>query len=347
MQIVSSRNLFLDSSKNIHGTSDDFKLQLNEHGIVAGDGQQIRLSLVQFSMYNNLYNVNPSNNSFHVRTTTNLGTLEDRLQIPSGNYPTVASIMHAFAEALADNLLLHARIATVNAGLTVTVGGPTFSSQPYPLDNETFENGNRIIRFKMTFSANHNISDCRVGCLPDNQDSYALFGVDLIDEITVNSDMSFNVIRNSSTEISVYGKYPMQLSTSSQIYLRTDCQNSNIEMPGFANSDTSDVLSSNILGVIQMDSEFCHYESAHNEFFITLSNKQLNTIRFYLTDKRNRKLPLANSSYEQNKTGNFFYTAIIRIDILQVTHPHYLETVPRPLPDYKKQNNFNMLMPPL
>ena len=89
----------------------------------------------------------------------------------------------------------------------------------------------------------------------------------------------------SANEIIFQGKYPMQRSTSPQVYLRCDLPNDNIEsaslnriVPSGADFSGDSSLSSNILGVFQKDFEFSHYDLLGDEFFINLRSKSLSHI---------------------------------------------------------------------
>ena len=67
--MISSRNLFIDTSAGLNGSQgDNITLQLGAHSINAASGQQLKLTLSYFSMYKNWYSIN-SNNS-KVRLTT-------------------------------------------------------------------------------------------------------------------------------------------------------------------------------------------------------------------------------------------------------------------------------------
>ena len=74
--IVHSRNVFIDTtSGNNQSQGDDFNLELGANMLQAQDGQYMRLTLVNFNMYNNLYNVNATNNQF--RVVSRYGPAED------------------------------------------------------------------------------------------------------------------------------------------------------------------------------------------------------------------------------------------------------------------------------
>ena len=63
--IIHSRNLFIDTSTG-SGKGDEFNLELGANQISAGDGQFLRLTLVSFNCYNNIYPINSTNNQFRV-----------------------------------------------------------------------------------------------------------------------------------------------------------------------------------------------------------------------------------------------------------------------------------------
>ena len=72
MSVIASRNLYIDSSSDV-GQGDNFTLQLGGDSIRAGYGQVLKMTLVNFNMYNNSYKVNETNNKiecFTVHTDT-------------------------------------------------------------------------------------------------------------------------------------------------------------------------------------------------------------------------------------------------------------------------------------
>jgi len=72
-QVVNSYNLFIDSAKDVGGAAgkgDSFSLQLGADSIQAQDGQFLRLTLQEFSMYTNFYMVNINNCRFRLTDDT-------------------------------------------------------------------------------------------------------------------------------------------------------------------------------------------------------------------------------------------------------------------------------------
>ena len=80
--IISSRNLFIDTSADLNGSQgDNITLQFGADSIHAASGQQLKLTLSYFSMYRNWYSININNSK--VRLTTDSNATE--LVIPSSN----------------------------------------------------------------------------------------------------------------------------------------------------------------------------------------------------------------------------------------------------------------------
>ena len=99
-QVVNSYNLFIDSAKDVGGAAgkgDSFSLQLGADSIQAQDGQFLRLTLQEFSMYTNFYMVNINNCRF--RLTDDAAATE--LLLTQQNYKNVADVAANFATALA------------------------------------------------------------------------------------------------------------------------------------------------------------------------------------------------------------------------------------------------------
>ena len=72
-EVVNSHNLFIDSAKDVGGAAgkgDSFSLQLGADSIQAQDGQFLRLTLQEFSMYTNFYMVNINNCRFRLTDDT-------------------------------------------------------------------------------------------------------------------------------------------------------------------------------------------------------------------------------------------------------------------------------------
>ena len=358
--IIHSRNLFIDTTSG-SGKGDEFNLELGANMLQAQDGQFMRLTLVNFNMYNNIYAVNSTNNQF--RVVSRYGPPQDVSQflglstlhsIPSKNYKSPGDIALAFAQAVQTQVQADARIASGNNALTTTLSGITTVDVQPPQGDGFSSTGDRILQFKITTSVPHTLTSVKIECLERLGESWMLLGGDrLVDQYLVGTNtLGPGVVNQNSlistvttNEILIQGRYPMQRSTSPQVYLRCDLPNDNIETASLnkivrtgVNFDGDSSLSSNILGVFQLDHEFAHYDNQENEFFLNLRSKSLSHIRLFLTDRKNRKLTHAVSSGDDNQStlGNLSFSCIIRIDTIQANIPRQLSVTPQPLPDLKK-----------
>lgn len=231
----------------------------------------------------------------------------------------------------------------------------------------------------------HGILTLLIQTLGSDGDCYCILG-SLRDDTDTASFNSFNVDLNpdgTNTQIRVRGYFPMQRMTDPYVYLRCgSSQNGSLEMAVLsdsaitASSNNSDITSSDIFAKLKRDVEFISYDNGMgDEYFINLQQRKLSSIRFTLTDSKNRKLGrkrtesssgtgagLFNTSsntthiltgrqyleattkgytnLNQSTLGNLFFTAVVRVDIIKTSNPSRLDTpaLPLPLPARKAQN---------
>lgn len=343
--IIASRNLFIDSSADV-GEGDNFTLQLGQESIRAMDGQQLRLSLLQFNMYSNFYQVNATNNK--IKLTTSVKSTD--LIIPSQNYETVGSIALAFANTVLTQVLADARTSSsLGTGLTASVSGLTATDVEPSTRIQPNGTGDRLLKFKVDFSAAHTLTAFRLQCLESEGESFALLGGDRITD-SASTASSLTVSIASTTQLTVEGLYPMQRSTSPEIYLRCTLPNSNIESSSLSGLGpfTNHTMGSNILGCFQTQFEFVHYDiRSDQDFYMNLRTKDLNSLRLFLTDRKSRPLGRVHGSgsksaagpgVAQSTLGNLFFTCVLRIDTVQATIPRFLKAPVQPMPDLKKSS---------
>ena len=359
--------MFIDSTSG-SGQGDEFNLELGANMLQAQDGQFMRLTLVNFNMYNNLYRVNNTNNKF--RVVSRYGAAEDVSQILGlstlhsiypQNYKSCGDLALNFALTVQAQVQADARIASGNNALTTTLSGiNTVDVQPHRNDGFS-STGDRILQFKITTSVPHTLTSVKIECLERLGESWMLLGGDrLVDQYLVGTNtlgpgaLGENSLISTITanEIIIQGRYPMQRSTSPQVYLRCDVPNDNIETASLnkvvrsgVNFDGDSSLSSNILGVFQLQHEFAHYDLLGDEFFLNLRSKRLSHLRLTLTDSKNRKLTHAVSSGDDNQStlGNLSFSCVIRVDTVQANIPRQLQVTPQPLPDLKKSGILSTL----
>jgi len=378
-QIVNSINFFVDSERSsvvgdTQSKGDDLQLGFEGNTIECKDGEVIRLSLVDFHMPNNQYNIDARNSQGTIICTVNgnamaagvVATLVDR-----GNYYDVDDIAVNFAKNLAAAL---GSLSGVPAGLgllaitnnnladltTTTTGWTSVAGILGKPEKKLLDVS---ISFKTTASpttaAAHTITALKISCQSANGELYLVLGGERGDNVN-NLDNSFK-ITITSLAIRVQGYFPMQLITEPHVYLRCTLGQNGLESSILGSDETTynnDIVGSNILAKIARTPEsFSYFGNSQNEFFLTLQQRKLNSIGLFLTDSKSRPISRPKNSgsgtsaglettsgsevtYEketQSTKGNLYFTATIRIDIIKVYNPNKLQSEPPPMPPFPRK----------
>ena len=362
-EIVNSFNLFVDSEKSSlvgdrQSEGDDVHIHFEGQTIEAGDGENIRLSLLNFTMFNNIYMININNSRFNVRgaSGTNPSFL-DVVNIDRKNYKNLKDVATSFATNLGTYL------ATKSAATT-------FENTTILPDTLTLgATDNRLLDITLTAKNGggstiaHGITDLKIQCLEAEGESSVILGGNRQDDAT---DITFSSLKITiaTNTIRVQGYFPMQRLSDPYVYLRCNNAQSGLEMSVLSNDRgiyNTDIINSDIFAKLFRDVEYINYESnTGEEYFMNLQQRKLANLRLFLTDSKGRKLGrtstqrdlgtaagLVDSNLEfesnlQNKTGNLFFTAVIRVDIVKNRSPVKLETegVRPPLPAREAQSTY-------
>jgi hypothetical protein len=362
-EVVNSFNLFVDSEKSTlvgdrQSEGDDVHIHFEGNTIESGDGENIRLSLLNFTMFNNTYMVNINNSRFNVRggSTTSASFLSV-VNIDRKNYSNLQDLATSFATNLGTYL------ATISAATTFE------NTTILPNTTTMSATDNRLLDITLTSKDGagstiaHGITDLKIQCLESEGESYVILGGNRQDDST---DTTFNSLKITiaTNTIRVQGFYPMQRLTDPYVYLRCNNAQSGLEMSVLSNdrgSYNTDIINSDIFAKVFKDVEYINYESnTGEEYFMNLQQRKLANLRFTLTDSKGRKLGrtsgqrdlgtaagLTDNSLDfesnlQNKTGNLYFTAVIRVDIVKNRSPVKLESegIPPPLPARKGQSTY-------
>ena len=346
--IVNSFNLFIDSEKaNLvgHQTSkgDDIHIHLEGQTIVANDGEMIRLSLLNFTMFNNTSMININNSRFNVlgasSTTPSIGpTL---VNIDRKNYINLKDIATSFATNLGTYL------STVSAATSFE------NTTILPNTTSMSSTDNRLLDITLTSkdgggtSVAHGITSLKIQCLNSEGESYAILGGNRQDN---SSDTAFNSLKVTIgvNTIRIQGYYPMQRLSDPYVYLRCGNAQNGLEMSVLSSDRgqfNNDVMNSDIVAKLFKDVEYITYDSnTGDEYFVNLQQRKLANLRLFLTDSKGRKLGrttgqrdlgtasgltdagLVFESNLQNTLGNLNFTAVFRVDIIKSRTPAKLES---------------------
>lgn len=361
--IVNTFNLFLDSENSSaighgHSKGDDVHVHLEGNSIEAMDGEIIRLSLTNFTMFNNLYHIDNTNNRVRLRTNPTSGPGADHaLRLTRKNYKTFNDIVDNFATVLGAQLTIDAVSYGASTVTQFAVSGVK------PPGNAVNVTGDRIMEFVLTaknssnVSVNHNLKQTGnegviLQCERADGESYQILGGNRLDESSTTFQ-SFEVTVAAQT-VTVKGFFPMQRMSDPYVYVRCENVSNGLEM-GVLDSakgvPNSDVINSNILGKVFRDVEFISYHSqTGDEYFINLQQRRLSHLHLFLTDSKGRRLgrvtaDSSNSaagregatagsfaSDNQATTGNLYFTAVVKVDVIRVRTPQGLQSAPPGFP---------------
>lgn len=359
--VVNSHNIFIDTDRGEPASTavkgDKFEIDLNSEGISIDEGQYLRLTLNEFCMYKNWTNINDNNNlSELIITDTSAPTgVKLALTIDPKNYEFINDIAVNFSDKFK---------ALIDARYTLT--GTISDITP---DNTTGINGttDNIITFtySATISAATGITSILGRCPEGLGDAYALLGCNRVRSTDPDTTPSYNItVAETPTllKINVAMLYSAQRTTTSNIYLRTSINTGGSETASLNDPETpanrSQVIQSNILGKIPVNSEFCVFTSnTGREYFVDIPQKHFTHFRLYLTDEHNRQigrrpqdtagntpnfftrgltgLSLANN---QSTLGNLNFSCVLRADIIQQSKPNQAFTTPYVNPTQARQN---------
>jgi hypothetical protein len=323
-QIVNSINFFVDSERSAvvgdtQSKGDDLLLGFEGNTIECKDGEVIRLSLVDFHMPNNQYNIDARNSQGTLICSVNGTPMAAGVVhtfVERGNYYDTDDIAINFGANLAARLIALSGmpggislISIVNNNLvaqnSVTTGFSNVALTPANgllitkfASTLTGKPEKKLLDVELTFSTNHTITNLKISCQSVNGELYLVLGGERGDNIT-NLDNSFKITTGATT-IRVQGYFPMQLITEPHVYLRCTLGQNGLESSILGSDESTynnDIVGSNILAKIARTTEsFSYAGNQSHEFFLTLQQRKLNSIGLFLTDSKNRPIGRAKNS---------------------------------------------------
>ncbi len=354
-QIVNSFNIFIDTEKSSlvgdkTSQGDDTKIHFEGQTIEAKDGEMIRISLLNFTMFNNTYMVNINNSRFNVRSdSTSGGALNATTSITRKNYNDLKDLATDFATSLGNYL---ASVSNADSFENTTIK---------PVSTSMNSTDDRLLEIKLTaknssnVSINHDITSLKIQMPESVGDIYTLLG-GLRQDDTTDTTFESLAVTIGAQDITIKGFFPCQRMTDPYVYVRCNNAQNGLEMSVLSNDRgryNTDLINSDILAKVVKDVEFITYESSTgNEYFMNLQQRKLSNLRLFLTDSKGRKLGRLSSERDigtaagqysgntftknnQSTLGNLYFTAVLRVDIVKVFEPAKLETVgiqPAPRP---------------
>jgi len=319
--ILSSRNLYIDSSFGVKGSPDEFELYLPDSAFTVKDGQYIRFTVQNLLGYKMFPNVNASNKYFvlqlitHIPDDPNFGEVvyTEQLSLDELSHNNVISLAKDFHNKIKQKLI-ELDFGNTNSNQT--------QDNFYMTSENSFDAGHNNI-FKATLGINPKTNGEIIKSIaiffhrvPGNtetllQDTHLLLGGITNNNIdNVHNCMSTSIyvpgnddidnsrfVNLSERRIDIQGFFPMQTKTLTHVYLRSNLVNDSYQNHHFDSSKNihdNFVTESTILCKAPIHDEFFSFDeySGHaSGYFVNCSSRSITSIRFNLTDDKDRPLP--------------------------------------------------------
>ena len=349
-EVVNSFNIFIDTEKSSlvgdrTSQGDDTKIHFEGQTIEAKDGELIRISLLNFTMFNNTYMVNQNNGRFNIRGTDGTA-FNETVSIAHKNYLNLKDLATAFATSVATELTSQ----TVATSFELTSIAPATTTMGSTDD--------RLLEITLTAknaggsTIAHGLTELHIQIPESVGDAYCLLG-GLRQDDTTDTDFNSLIVTAASiasgaTTVTIQGYFPMQRLTDPYVYLRCNNAQNGLEMSVLSNDRgryNADIINSDILAKVFKDVEYISYNSATgDEYFMNLQQRKLSNLRLFLTDSKGRKLGRLSSQRDngtaagketasdfdnkfQSTLGNLYFTAVLRVDIIKMFEPAKLQSV--------------------
>lgn len=315
------RNIFIDSETNQNIDSTQVSVNLTPNDFCCGSNEEMRISLTSFEMRNNWYNINQYNNTFWLftpTTPTSVAGVYNQIQITPSSYydfinslyiqgssvvPTVTNVVSTgLSEAIQTALLA----SSIGTGHTCTYNPNTRKLQ-IVLNTGVGSIGISQYSYFVCFG----VPPSAGGTVPTGVSNVYTFS-DTNEILGGNNNIKFPTTSQpiSALGSSVYNAglntltsespYVAQLNSIEAIYLRSNLQSLNYSTYAFAQSVfQNSVTGSSIFAripllnqIYNLNDPFLSFEDTNDLFTIEIGNKQLDNITIYITDDKNRPLPL-------------------------------------------------------
>jgi len=331
--LISSKNVFLSTqaSGGLSGGIDDqlnsFRASLNNVPLQTNNGEYGKLTLTDFTMYRNFYYVNSTNNKFFFQYKA-AGMLQPRdssFNVTPGDY-TMADLATQFTTDL---------IAAMNATSEMSNVSLKLGSSVLPSEADKSGTGKGILKFSLATTGaaislfkiqarnyDGGTTEASSGNTQGSfNDSYQLFGAKRIaveDTNFTNESFKVEISGEEPVVLDITGFYPLQMSTTPNLYIRCQEVVDNLESENFkmgqnGGSDTH-IVGSTILGKVNVSDEIIRYSGdTSSPYFIMSDNRNISELFFRITDSHGRSVPPVAA--EQSTKGNLFVEMTINFSV--------------------------------
>ncbi len=315
-RIVSSRNIYLDSSNGIKGKGDNFELFLPSMAFTVKDGQYLRFTVQSLLGYKNWTNIHDYNSYFRLKLLKSDGT-ETLILL------NLTHLTHNNVQSLADDFL------TVVINAINNQGFPTSNQVNATVNDLNNSRGhNKQIKGSMTVSADNNgvtltgvkFLFYRVNGIGDNsyfQDVHLILGGRPNTSLNTAINGMYTSINQGTLSIS--SLFPAQLSTLTHVFLRSSLVTDHFQNHHFDSSKSAHdnyLIESTIMCKAPVHDEFFSFDSYEGHgsgYFVNCASKSITNIIFNLTTDKDQILPQLQ---DQNIYGGLSCQLVLRCDVI-------------------------------
>jgi len=310
--VVNAFNLYIDSERSSvvgdrQSKGDNVHYNFEGNTVECRDGEIMKISLVDFHLPNNFYNVEMKNSFARIGVNAPVvvagagGTTRSNFTIiERGNYYDVQDVATNFGYQIANIIrslvlacgnissITNNSLALQQAILPATIipALPVGQGQP----------DKKLLDITIQFQNSHTLTALYIDCLSATGESYMLLGGERNDDEADITHNSFSVdLTAAANQVRIKGYFPMQLTTEPHVYLRTTLGQNGLESSILSRDDmnyNTEVIGSDILAKIPRNLESFTYTAngGNDDFFIYYQQRKLNQIRLYLTDSKGRPI---------------------------------------------------------
>ena len=293
------------------------------NSIESMDGEIIRVTLTNFTMFNNMHHIDNTNRRIRLITNGASSTSNDQIiRLTRKNHASLSTIVTDFTQVLGDALVVEAK----RAGATSVARFAPTGLQP--VSTSLNANDTRLMSLTLTAKTSadadvaHGLNLTNgvvIQCQAAAGESYQILGGRRIDDVADLTSSSFEITVTDNTVV-VKGYFPMQRMSDPYIYLRCENVSNGLEMSVLDSAIGAagpDVINSNILAKVFRDVEFASYHTqTGDDYFHNLQQRRLSHLHLFLTDSKGRRLgrlPGSSSGSAAGLEGNLEGVISVRV----------------------------------
>jgi len=306
-----SRNIFVDSETNRNIDATTCGIFLPSQDFTVASNEEMKFILNTFEMRLNFYYINATNNTFYLYNPA--GPTYTPIVIAPGNYSSFTELSTAIQNAI------------IAAGYGAAV---TYDSKTRFLDLVVTgaPANSYFCSFQVAPSAGYNTPPLVSSQGFYNDSSEILGGTATTQQNWNGGSAPVNMFGTQlATAAHVYSIYPAQLNSMEAIFIRTNLQSTNYSTFAYASeSKANAITSSNIFARIPLVqgyytdlNPFLTFEDQNGVgiFALSVGNKQIDQITFWLTDDKGRYIQAVNAG--QVTSGNLSWKMTIKWEVFE------------------------------